>query len=115
MKARAGLLVGLVGVALAAHSTPRETPTPPPTQTIAQYSVADFYENSEYFGASFSADGTKILVSSNRSGIWNAYAIPAAGGEPSPSRTRRPTPSSPPRTSPTTAASCTRATKEATN
>lgn len=84
MKARAGLLVGLVGVALAACSTPRETATPPPTRTIAQYSVADFYKNSEYFGASFSADGTKILVSSNRSGIWNAYAIPAAGGEPQP-------------------------------
>lgn len=83
MSVRAGLLVGLVGATLAACSTPREASAPPPP-AIARYSVADFYKNSEYFGASFSADGTKILVSSNRSGIWNAYVIPTAGGEPQP-------------------------------
>ena len=47
-----------------------------------QYSVEDFYKNSEYFGASWSPDRRKLLVSSNKSGIWNAYAIPAAGGDP---------------------------------
>jgi len=83
MRVRAGLLLGLVGATLAACSSPREAPTPPPP-AIARYSVADFYKNSEYFGASFSADGSKILVSSNRSGIWNANAIPTAGGEPEP-------------------------------
>ena len=84
MSARAGLLVGLVlaGSAACGGSAPSEAPPAP--RAIAQYSVADFYKNSEYFGASFSADGTKILVSSNRSGVWNAYAIPAAGGEPQP-------------------------------
>lgn len=49
--------------------------------TPTQYSVDDFYKNSEYFGASWSPDRQKLLVSSNRSGIWNAYAVPAAGGE----------------------------------
>ncbi|MGH7460979.1 MAG: prolyl oligopeptidase family serine peptidase, partial [Longimicrobiales bacterium] len=51
---------------------------------VRQYSVADFYRNSEYFGSSFSHDGAKILVTSNRSGIYNAYAIPVAGGAPEP-------------------------------
>ncbi|MBK5297084.1 MAG: S9 family peptidase [Vicinamibacteria bacterium] len=83
MSVRAGLLVSLVGATVAGCSSPREAPTPPP-RTIAHYSVADFYKNAESFGASFSADGTKILVSSNRSGIWNAYAIPTAGGEAEP-------------------------------
>jgi dipeptidyl aminopeptidase/acylaminoacyl peptidase len=46
--------------------------------------VADFYGNVEYTGASFSPDRGKILVSSNRSGVFNAYAIPAAGGEAQP-------------------------------
>jgi len=46
-----------------------------------QYSVADFYANKEYFGASFSPDRQKILVGSNASGIWNAYAVPIAGGD----------------------------------
>ena len=52
------------------------------TFTPTQYSVADFYENKEFFGASFSPDRQKILVGSNASGIWNAYAVPVAGGEP---------------------------------
>jgi dipeptidyl aminopeptidase/acylaminoacyl peptidase len=50
--------------------------------TPARYSVADFYGNIEYAGASFSPAADRILVSSNRSGVYNAYAIPAAGGEP---------------------------------
>ena len=32
-------------------------------------------------GASFSADESRILFSSNKTGIWNAYTIPVAGGE----------------------------------
>jgi dipeptidyl aminopeptidase/acylaminoacyl peptidase len=50
--------------------------------TPSQYSVADFYENRRFTGASFSPDRQKILVGSNSSGIWNAYAVPVAGGEP---------------------------------
>jgi dipeptidyl aminopeptidase/acylaminoacyl peptidase len=46
-----------------------------------QYSVADFYANKEYFGASFSPDHQRVLVGSNASGIWNAYAVPIAGGD----------------------------------
>jgi len=46
-----------------------------------QYSVADFYANKTFAGASFSPDRQKILVGSNTSGIWNAYAVPVAGGE----------------------------------
>ena len=52
--------------------------------TPAAYSVEDFYKNAEYFGASWSPDRRKLLVSSNKSGIWNAYAIPAAGGDAQP-------------------------------
>jgi dipeptidyl aminopeptidase/acylaminoacyl peptidase len=48
--------------------------------TPATYAVADFYRNTSYRGASWSADRQRLLVSSNRTGIWNAYAIPVAGG-----------------------------------
>ena len=54
------------------------------TFTPKQYSVEDFYENSEFAGASWSPDRQKLLVSSNMSGIWNAYAVPAGGGQPQP-------------------------------
>jgi dipeptidyl aminopeptidase/acylaminoacyl peptidase len=50
--------------------------------TPRQYSVADLYRNTTYFGASFSPKADRILVTSNASGVYNAYSIPAAGGEP---------------------------------
>jgi dipeptidyl aminopeptidase/acylaminoacyl peptidase len=49
-----------------------------------QYSMEDFYANKEFYGTSFSPDRQKILVASNLSGIFNAYAVPVAGGEPVP-------------------------------
>lgn len=54
------------------------------TFTPTQYSVEDFYKNSEFFGASWSADRRKLLVSSNMSGIWNVYAVPTDSGQPQP-------------------------------
>ena len=50
--------------------------------TPTAYTVEDFYENVQYSGASWSPDGQKLLVTSNASGIYNAYAIAMAGGEP---------------------------------
>ena len=53
-------------------------------KTPATYSVEEFYKNTQFRGASWSSDGQKILVSSDLSGIWNAYALPASGGPPQP-------------------------------
>lgn len=52
----------------------------PTTRTPQQYSVEDFYKNTEYSGASWAPGNQKLLVSSNASGIWNAYSMPVAGG-----------------------------------
>ena len=52
--------------------------------TPQQYSVEDFYKNTRFFGASWSPDRQKLLVSSNLSGIWNAYSVPVGGGDPQP-------------------------------
>lgn len=49
---------------------------------VQQYTVAQFYENNEYFGASFAHDNSRLLVSSNRSGVFNAWAVPVDGSEP---------------------------------
>lgn len=66
---------GLLVLALGACQTTRE---------VQQYSVADFYENDQYFGASFSPDNSSLLVTSNLTGVYNAYAIPVDGGDPQP-------------------------------
>src|SRR5262249_32024699 len=48
------------------------------------YTIEQFMDTMQMGGASFSADETRILLSSNRPGIFNADAVPVAGGEPTP-------------------------------
>ena len=67
------------GTSNAAADTVSSTPFQPQS-----YAVADFYKNSEFSGASWSPDRRKLLVSSNLSGIWNAFAIPVDSGAPVP-------------------------------
>lgn len=49
---------------------------------VPRYPIEDFFHTTAYAGASFSADGTRLLVSSNQTGVWNIYEISVAGGEP---------------------------------
>jgi len=49
---------------------------------IQQYSIEQFMDNTTYRGGAFSPQESKLLVTSNASGIYNAYEIPVGGGEP---------------------------------
>jgi dipeptidyl aminopeptidase/acylaminoacyl peptidase len=51
-------------------------------RTVEQYTVEQFYANTDIFGGSFSADESRLLVTSNETGIYNAFAIPVTGGDP---------------------------------
>lgn len=48
---------------------------------VKQYSIEQFMDNEAIGGGSFSSDNSNLLISSNRSGIYNVYTIPAKGGE----------------------------------
>jgi dipeptidyl aminopeptidase/acylaminoacyl peptidase len=48
---------------------------------VATYSIEQFMDNEAVFGGSFSPDNSKLLVTSNRSGIFNMYTVPTSGGE----------------------------------
>ena len=50
------------------------------TYTPSKYSIEQFYQNNLIGGGSFSNDETKLLVSSNKSGIFNVYEIDIASG-----------------------------------
>jgi dipeptidyl aminopeptidase/acylaminoacyl peptidase len=52
------------------------------TAQVPRYSIEDFMATTQIGGASFSPDGQKLLFHSNQSGVFNAYAIPVGGGEP---------------------------------
>ena len=49
---------------------------------VPAYTIEQFYDIESIGGSSFSADEGHILYYSNRTGIYNAYAIPVGGGEP---------------------------------
>ena len=53
-------------------------------ESVEQYTIEQIMDNERVFGGSFSPDKSKLLITSNRSGIYNMYTIPVSGGEYSP-------------------------------
>ena len=51
------------------------------SKNIKEYSIAQIMDNENVFGGSFSPDKSKLLITSNRSGIYNMYTVPTEGGE----------------------------------
>lgn len=51
---------------------------------VKQYTIEQFYQNENIFAGGFSPDENYILATSNRSGIYNAIALPVDGSEPTP-------------------------------
>jgi dipeptidyl aminopeptidase/acylaminoacyl peptidase len=60
---------------------PATTAAPRP-KGVKQYDAATLFKNVAVIAAGFSHDGSKALVSTDASGVFNLYAIPTAGGEP---------------------------------
>ena len=52
------------------------------TRAVKQYTIEQFLTTTAIGGSSFSPDEKSILFSSNKSGIYNVYSVPVAGGEP---------------------------------
>lgn len=70
-----------VRTAAAAPPPAVATAPPPPAVAAPAYTIEQFLGTTNYFGSSFSPDGSKVLVSSDQTGVFNAYALPLAGGE----------------------------------
>ena len=49
--------------------------------TVEEYSIEQFMDNETSFANGFSKDKSKVLMTSNRSGIFNIYTTPTKGGE----------------------------------
>ncbi len=70
---------GLAGVTLQASAAPAKPATP--SKAVKKYTIEQFFATKRITGASFSADEKRIMFSSDESGTFNAYAVPAAGGK----------------------------------
>ncbi len=83
-KAAAGATAALAAVVVAAAVGGCRVAREPALETrpVPEYSIEQILDTTSYAGASFSADGKSILVSSDRSGVFNAWSVPADGGEP---------------------------------
>lgn len=83
-----------VCIALAACSEQTKEATPEVAQTKVtvenaapkpivqkQYSAESFFKTTSYFGSNINSTGTKILMTSDETGVYNAYSMPVAGGD----------------------------------
>jgi len=52
------------------------------SEKVKQYDPRTFFETTSVFGASFSPDESRLLITSDKTGIFNAYAMPVDGGAP---------------------------------
>tara|TARA_R110001606_G_scaffold12306_4_gene53123 strand:+ start:27831 stop:29744 length:1914 start_codon:yes stop_codon:yes gene_type:complete len=83
----ASVLTLVLSAPLAAHPAQAQTAAvATASQTTPTYSAAQFYQTTSYgmaspSGLAFSADGQSILISSDATGVFNAYALPINGGE----------------------------------
>jgi dipeptidyl aminopeptidase/acylaminoacyl peptidase len=55
-----------------------------PQRPSKQYTIEQFMASTRVAGASFSADESKILFSSNETGIFNVWTVPVSGGAATP-------------------------------
>ncbi|MFN7211466.1 MAG: hypothetical protein ACK5US_00805, partial [Lysobacteraceae bacterium] len=56
---------------------------------VPKYTAAQFFDTTSFRvadagGLAFSPDGRSVLISSDATGVFNAYALPVAGGAPVP-------------------------------
>jgi len=70
----------LAGLALVLTAAP--ILAAPAGRPSRHYTIEQFLSTTAISGASFSADETKILFSSNKTGIVNVYSVSVTGGEP---------------------------------
>ncbi|WP_088341986.1 S9 family peptidase [Robiginitalea sediminis] len=61
-------------------SCKQEPKEPSVAETLESYTIAQMMDNESVGGGSFSPDNSKLLVHSNRSGIYNVYAVSTADG-----------------------------------
>ncbi|MEP2774166.1 MAG: alpha/beta fold hydrolase [Fulvivirga sp.] len=68
----------MMAFAIVASCSPKQDE--PQKPEVDKYTIEQFMDNEQVFGGSFSSDKSKVLVTSNKSGIYNMYTIPVDSG-----------------------------------
>jgi hypothetical protein len=72
----------IAALALTIASAAQAQTAPQTARPTKQYTIEQFMNTTSLAGASFSHDESKLLFSSNKTGIFNVYTVPVTGGEP---------------------------------
>lgn len=75
----AAFVVAALAASVAAQPSNRNAP-----RTVPTHDAKTFFDTTAYSGASFTPDESKILLTTDMSGVFNAVTIPIAGGKPEP-------------------------------
>jgi len=78
------LMAALPAAAMAQAAAPAATSPAAPTYTAAQFFDTVSYGLGYGAAKAFSPDGKSVLIRSDKTGVFNAYALPIAGGDPVP-------------------------------
>ena len=70
----------LMITALGACSTQTEKKGEKSPEEVKKYTIEQFYKNIDYYGGSFSPDESKLLVTTNETGIFNLSVLPVDSG-----------------------------------
>ncbi|MDQ3652913.1 MAG: S9 family peptidase [Acidobacteriota bacterium] len=76
------LLLAIVCLASSASAQTAKKGKASANRAAKQYTIEQFMNTVRVNGSSFSPDEKSILFSSNKTGIFNAYTVPVAGGAP---------------------------------
>jgi dipeptidyl aminopeptidase/acylaminoacyl peptidase len=79
------LLLPALGSGQTTAPAKKSTPSAPASASsrpIKQYTIEQFMSSVALTRPSFSADESRLLFSSNKTGIYNIYSMPVGGGEP---------------------------------
>src|SRR4051794_15370823 len=76
------IVVGFVAAFFGACPTFGGEAAPPRPSRL--YTIEQFMDTTVLRGDGFSADETRVLLSSDQTGIFNVYTMPISGGEPTP-------------------------------
>ncbi len=74
-------LIPFLAIALIWACKEEKQTAPSIADTMKTYTIEQMMDNEAIGGGSFSPDNSKLLISSNRTGIYNMYTVPTAGGE----------------------------------
>ncbi|QLG43993.1 S9 family peptidase [Costertonia aggregata] len=74
-------LVTFFAIALIWGCKEEKPKEPTVAENLKTYTIEQMMDNEAIGGGSFSPDKSKMLISSNRSGIYNMYTVPTSGGE----------------------------------